>query len=56
MVEPAVSMLASEIPRMPLHYVCRDFGVTQEHGADPVVRVANAHMDRSAFRCSSGRQ
>jgi ABC-type nitrate/sulfonate/bicarbonate transport system substrate-binding protein len=44
MIKPVINMLASEISHMPLHLVWRDSGVTQEHGFDLVVHVANAKV------------
>ena len=49
MVKPVVNMLASEISHMPLLFVWRDSGVTQEHGFDLVVHVANAEISGQPF-------
>lgn len=49
MIKPTINMLASEISHMPLHTVWRDSGVTQKHGFDLVVHVANADVPNQPF-------
>jgi hypothetical protein len=44
MVKPQVRMLASIISHMPLHAVWRDSGVTQKHGFELIVDVANVPL------------
>ncbi|MCH8281700.1 MAG: ABC transporter substrate-binding protein [Chloroflexi bacterium] len=49
MVKSTINMLASEISHMPLHLVWRDSGVTQKHGFDLTVHVANADVADQPF-------
>lgn len=44
-VNPVVNMLSSDISHMALHFVWRDSGVTQKHGFDLHVDVANMSLD-----------
>ena len=45
MIKPVVNMLASDFSHMALHFVWRDSGVTQKHGFELNVRVANMEID-----------
>lgn len=49
MVQPVIRILGSEISHMPLLLVWRDSGVTQQHGFDLTVHVANAEMEGQPF-------
>ena len=49
MVKPIVNMLASHISHMPLHYVWRDSGVTQEQGFDLVVHITAQKVSGQPF-------
>ncbi len=49
MVNSTVRMLASDISHMPLNFVWRDSGVTQEHGFELVVDIASVKMEGQPF-------
>ena len=49
MVKPNIGMLCSDISHMPLLFVWRDSGVTQKHGFDLSVHMANVEVTGQPF-------
>jgi len=49
MVKPVINMLASDISHMPLLVVWRDSGVTQRHGFELALDIANARQEGRPF-------